>query len=107
MYPEPALGATPWGCSSVRRANPKHHHRGRRRRGGRTVSKGDGLVRRSGISIERGGGVLATRDNLSLIRGSLDRMLESGDVRHLVGRLADDVEFSAPTEAGRGKAAVA
>jgi len=51
--------------------------------------------------------VLATRDNLSLIRGILDRMLESGDVRHLVNRLAEDVDFSAPTEAGRGKAAVA
>jgi len=51
--------------------------------------------------------VLATRDNLSLIRCVLDRMLESGDVRHLINRLAEDVDFSAPTEAGRGKAAVA
>ena len=51
--------------------------------------------------------MLATRDNLSLIRGILDQMLDSGDIRFLVSRLADDVEFSAPTEAGRGKAAVA
>jgi len=51
--------------------------------------------------------VLATSDNLSLIRGILDPMLDSGDIRHLVSRLADDVEFSAPAEAGRGKAAVA
>src|SRR5690349_9757723 len=29
-------------------------------------------------------------------------MLESGDVWHLVNRLADDGEFSAPTEAGQG-----
>jgi hypothetical protein len=33
-------------------------------------------------------------------------MLESGDVRHLINRLAEDVEFSAPTETGRGKTAV-
>jgi hypothetical protein len=71
------------------------------------VSNREGLNRRSGISIERGERVLATRDNLSLIRGILERMLESGDVRHLVNRLADNVEFSAPTEAGWGKAAVA
>ena len=51
--------------------------------------------------------MLATRDNLSLIRGVLDRMLESGDVGHLMSRLAEDVEFSAPSEAGWGKAAVA
>jgi len=51
--------------------------------------------------------VLATSDNLSLIRGILDRMLDSGDTRHLVNRLAEDVEFSAPAETGQGKAAVA
>ena len=51
--------------------------------------------------------MLATRDNLSLIRGILDPMLDSGDIRHLVERLAEDVEFSAPTEAGHGKTAVA
>lgn len=51
--------------------------------------------------------MLATRDNLSLIRGVLDGMLESGDVGGLVHRLAEDVEFSAPTGGGRGKAVVA
>jgi len=51
--------------------------------------------------------VLAANDNLSLIRGILDRMLDSGDIRHLVNRLADDVVFSAPGEAGHGRAAVA
>jgi hypothetical protein len=71
------------------------------------VSNGARLNRRIGISIERGEHVLATRDNLSLIRGILDRMLESGDVGHLVNRLAEDVEFSAPPEAGHGRAAVA
>jgi hypothetical protein len=71
------------------------------------VSNGARLNRRIGISIERGEHVLATRDNLSLIRGILDRMLQSGDVGHLVNRLAEDVEFSAPTEAGHGRAAVA
>jgi hypothetical protein len=71
------------------------------------VSNRGRLNRRCGISIERGEGVLTTIDNLSLIRGILDRMLESGDVGHLVHRLADNVEFSAPTEAGRGRTAVA
>ncbi|HET9726039.1 MAG TPA: nuclear transport factor 2 family protein [Gemmatimonadales bacterium] len=51
--------------------------------------------------------MIAANDNLSLIRGILDRMLDSGDIRYLVNRLADDVVFSAPGEAGHGRTAVA